>query len=104
MKMCVSLFMLVWMCVCGVVSGCQLSVRDRQRTNDSGTWTDRMKERPCLLSVDCGHRRHQSAHDFHQLAQGFQHPQSLMNIRRTGVCLYMPVDIMNMDMMISHPM
>lgn len=53
--MCVCLFMLVWMCVwlCLAVK----SVRDRQRTNDSGTQTDRMKESPCLLSVDCGHRR-----------------------------------------------
>lgn len=27
-----------------------------------------------------------------------------MNIRRIEVCFYMPVDIMNMDIMVSHQM
>lgn len=49
-------------------------------------------------------RRTEPAHGFHQQAQGFQRPQLLINIRRIGVCFYMPVDIMNMDMMISHQM
>ena len=44
----------------------------------------------------------ESAHELHEHAQGFQRPQLLMNIRRIRGCFYMPVDIMNMDMMISH--
>lgn len=71
---------------------------------DKVTRTDRMKERPCLSSGDGGQRQTNSVHDFDQQAQGFQRPQLFMNIRRIGVCFYMPVDIMNMDMMISHRM
>lgn len=44
----------------------------------------------------------ESAHELHE--HGFQRPQLLMNIRRIRVCFYMPVDFMNMDMMISHQM
>lgn len=87
--------MFVWMCVAECLS---------ETDEDKMTWADRMKESPCLLSLDGGHRQTKSVHDFDQQAQGFHRPQLLMNIRRIGVCFYMPVDIMNMDMMISHHM
>lgn len=68
------------------------------------TRTDRMKEGPCLSSVGGGHRQTRAAHGFHQQAQGFQRPKLLISIRRIGVCFYMPVDIMDVDVMISHQM
>lgn len=40
------------------------------QAEDRVTWTGRMKEEACLLSVDGGHRRTESAHDFHEPAQG----------------------------------
>lgn len=80
-----------------------LSVRGKQRTK--WQWnTGWQNEREALFVFSWWWpQTDQSAHDFHQLAHGFQHPQLLMNIRRIWVCFYMPVDIMNMDM-ISHEM
>lgn len=102
-SLCVSLFMLAWKCV-WLCLAVWLSVRDRQRTK--WQWTTGWQNEREALFVACWwwSQTDQSAHDFHQLAEGLQHPQLLMNIRRIGVCFYMPVDIMNMDMMISHQM
>lgn len=49
---------LVYACldVCVAVNGCLLLSETGRGKNDSGTGFDNMKERPCLLSVDGGHR------------------------------------------------
>lgn len=75
------------------------------QTEDEMTRTDRMKERPCLSSVGVGHRRTESAQNFHQQAQGvLLSPVAHEYQKNRTVCFYVLVDIMNMDMMISHQM
>lgn len=59
--------------VCVVVSGCQECERQAE---DKWQWnTDWQNERePLFVVCWLWPQTDQSAHDFHQLAQGFQHP------------------------------